>query len=301
MKAKYFALTPAKFKLDGGAMYGIIPKPLWEKKSMPDEMNRIDLALRCLCIEVGNKLILIDTGIGDYHSSKFNEQFVIRGPSHPLLQSLKKIGKNCDDITDVIISHLHFDHVGGLGHFEQEEFSAVFKNATYHLHSDHYQYSKAPTERDRGSFLSHTYLPLIAQKEALGKVHWCQGEEGIILSEGNYQLQFKISKGHTPYLMHPFDQEWIYLADLIPTSAHLSLPWVMGYDISPGICTVDKKEMLNFVVEKNLKIFFEHDPQYFGAIIKKERINEKDEFVAQKLFEEITEIGGGYQIPISPS
>ena len=284
MLAKYYSINPANFKLDGGAMFGIIPRPLWSKKAVPDEQNRISLSLRILCIEVGKRLILIDTGIGDYHSQKFNEQFAITSPSDPLIAALNLIGKDPDEVTDLILSHLHFDHVGGLACQKNDVLEASFKNAIYHLHKDHFDYAQNPTERDAGSFLLHTFLPLIEKKNKENKVHWCEGQNGIILKEGNYQLNFRTSHGHTPYLMHAYDQEWIYLADLIPTSSHLHIPWVMGYDIAPGVSTKDKRAILKFIFENKLKLFFEHDPEYFGASIKCQIKNNKEEYNFDQLY-----------------
>lgn len=284
MQARYYSLSPSSFKLDGGAMFGIIPKPLWSKKVSADEENRILLSLRSLCIQIGKRLIVIDTGIGNYHDQKFIDQFDIKSPDNPLLHSLLKIGYHPDQVTDLILSHLHFDHVGGLGHKENGVLVPSFKNATYHIHKDHFEYAKNPTERDAGSFLSPSYLPLIDARNKEKKVHWCEGEQGTILKEDNYELKFLTSHGHTPYLMHSYDLEWIYLADLVPTSAHIHIPWVMGYDISPGITTKDKRVLLEFVIEKNLKVFFEHDPIYFGASIKHQMKNGRENYSALNLF-----------------
>jgi glyoxylase-like metal-dependent hydrolase (beta-lactamase superfamily II) len=268
---KYFFLEPASFKLDGGAMFGIIPKPLWNKVHPADELNRIPLAMRLLLIQSGNKNILIDTAIGDYHGKKFDERFAVVSESSPLEGALKKIGLRPTDITDLIISHLHFDHVGGIGKMENEKYIPVLSNATLHLHKNHYEYALNPTERDSGSFHSQDFLPIIEFYKNANQLHWVSGMEGDIL-EG---IHFKCSMGHTPYLMHAYDEKYIYLADLIPTSNHISIAWVMGYDISPGVSTVDKRNFLKFIFDKNLEIVFEHDPVRASGKIK---LNAKGEF-----------------------
>src|SRR5690606_19008627 len=152
---------PATFKLDGGAMFGIIPKPLWEKKIKADEANRILMSLRVMFYQTSNRLILIDTGIGDYHPEKFQMQFEIKGSKHPLEECLNQIGKTADDVTDIVLTHLHFDHVGGLGTVTDNGPMPLFKNATIHLHKKHYEYALSPTPRDAGSFHIKTFKPLI--------------------------------------------------------------------------------------------------------------------------------------------
>lgn len=275
MKTEYFCLEPARFKLDGGAMFGIIPKPLWNKVHPADEQNRIELALRLILLVKGERKILIDTGIGDYHGQKFDERFGIAGSPSPLEKSLAEIGLKADDITDLVISHLHFDHVGGIGKKDQEQMLPVFKKAKLHLHRAHYEYSLKPTDRDTGSFQMNYCLPVIEWYKKMNQIHFVEGLEGEILPG----LNFKCSMGHTPYLLHAYDDKFIYMADLIPTSNHVHIPWVMGYDISPGVTTKDKKEFLSFIEQKNLTMIFEHDPLFVGATVKKD---EKGEFICDK-------------------
>lgn len=273
MNAKqYFSLEPARFRLDGGAMFGIIPKPLWNKVHQADAENRIELALRLILIKDGDKNILMDTGIGDYHGEKWNARFAVQGPSSPLELSLKTIGLKPSEVTDVILSHLHFDHVGGLGKIVDGKIEPVLKNAKLHLHQKHFLYSQNPTERDSGSFQNEFFLPLIKWYEENKKIHFLNELEGEIFPGINY----KCSMGHTPYLLHAYDEKIIYMADLIPTSNHVPIPWVMGYDISPGITTSDKKNFLKMIEEKKLTMIFEHDPLYVGATVKK---NDKSDFI----------------------
>ncbi len=277
MSKQYFSLEPARFKLDGGAMFGIIPKPLWSKVHPADEMNRIELALRLIVIKSGSKNILIDTGIGDYHGEKFDQRFAVVGGASPLEKALAEIQLRPEDITDLVISHLHFDHVGGIGKMVDGKMEPVLKNAIVHLHQKHYEYSHHPTERDSGSFHFDDFNPVLEWYKEQHQIHFLEGIEGEILPG----LKFMCSMGHTPYLLHPYDDKFIYMADLIPTSNHVSIPWVMGYDISPGVTTKDKFHFLSFINDKKLAMIFEHDPVYFGSTVKK---NEKGEFVcAQKL------------------
>ncbi len=279
----YYALEPAKFRLDGGAMYGIIPKPLWQKGSPPDEENRIDLALRCLLIRTESKNILIDTGIGDYHPEKFNKMFDIRTEKNPLALCLQELGLKPEDITDLIISHLHFDHAGGIGQLNsQGEMTPIFTNAKLHLHKDHYNYSQNPGKRDAGSFHTQSFNPIIEYYGHRNQIHWLQGTQGEILTYDNSEvLNFLSSNGHTPHLIHPFDDKFIYLADIIPTSNHLRIPWVMGYDLMPGVSADDKERILKIIAEHQLTIVFEHDVEYWGCTVEK---NAKDQVIAKEKF-----------------
>lgn len=283
---KYAVIEPARFKLDGGAMYGIIPKPLWNKVHPADEYNRVDLALRLWLIQSEERLIVVDTGIGDYHDEKFNKNFDVRSDDNPIEQALKSLGLSCDDVTDLVISHLHFDHVGGIGVKDDSgNWKPVFTNARCHIHEDHLEYAHNATDRDRGSFHTQNFDPIINIYKESGKLHLYKGKEGELFSLNDKEvLKFKCSFGHTPWLMHPYTSEYIYLADLIPTGRHIHVPWVMGYDISPGVTTEDKKDFLNFINDKKLTAIFEHDPDNWGATIgevKPGRFGALESFKAQ--------------------
>ena len=226
---QYTILEPAYFRLDGGAMYGIIPKPLWNKVHPADNLNRVDLALRLMLIEQSDKKIVIDTGIGDYHDEKFNQRFDVRCHKSPLEETLDDAGVHPEEITDLIVTHLHFDHVGGIGKLENESFVPLFKNARVHLHKDHYEYAHNPTPRDSGSFHTQNFDPIIEFYKDKNKIVWHEGETGEILKLSNHHpLRFICSHGHTPHLMHPYNDQFIYLADLSPTAHHVHIPWVMG-------------------------------------------------------------------------
>ena len=258
---EHFLLEPGRFRLDGGAMFGIVPKPLWSKVAPPDDYNRIDLALRLWLIKMPNHIILVDTGIGDVYEEKFCQQFDIRQGNSPLEGALASVGVSTDEVTDLVLSHLHFDHAGGIGKRVGGEIHPLFSRARCHIHKEHYAYSCQPTPRDKGSFHRHNFEPVIDYYRKNNQMVWHTGEEGLLLES----LYFRCSHGHTPWLMHPYDERFIYLADLIPTSHHVHIPWVMGYDISPGVTTTDKLEVLDFVLEKGLTIIFEHDPSYWGG------------------------------------
>ena len=268
---KYFVLQPAVFKLDGGAMFGIIPKPLWSKAIAADELNRIELSLRVMLIQTKHKNILIDTGIGDYHGDKFENRFGVEGDKNPLIELLRsQLNLAPSDITDLIISHLHFDHVGGLGSDDTSETPAhrpLFPEATLHVHRQHYEYALNPTDRDAGSFHAQYFKGLLGAAEARGKVHWLEGAEGLILDDNNDKIFFKCSFGHTPNLVHAWDEKFIYMADLVPTSHHIPVPWVMGYDIAPGQTTKDKRAFYEFIAGEKKTMIFEHDMAFWGAQI----------------------------------
>lgn len=280
-----YMIEPARFKLDGGAMYGIIPKPLWNKVHPADEHNRVDLALRLWLMRSGDKVVLVDTGIGDYHGKTFDQRFDVRGKDDPLTQALATLDLTPDDITDLVISHLHFDHVGGIGRLNKDdEMVPLFSKATCHVHRQHFEYAQKPTARDSGSFHTHHFMPVLNYYKDQGQLVFHEGEEGLIFNFAQDQpLRFKCSHGHTPWLMHPYTDQYIYLSDLIPTTHHLHIPWVMGYDISPGITTENKQEFLSFIREHNLSVIYEHDPEYWGSSLtldEKNRIAHKEKFSA---------------------
>lgn len=281
-----YSLRPGKFRLDGGAMYGIIPKPLWEKKSPPDELNRIDLDLRLVLILYKDKKILIDTGIGDYHDEKFVGQFDVRPPAPSLKNVLESQSISLTAITDIVLTHLHFDHAGGLVTGSEEGNQRLFPQAKIHLHREHYNYALQPTPRDQGSFRMQDYGPALEEYRKNDQIRWLDETSDTIFDEGeDFQLKFLTTHGHTPYMIHPYTKDFIYLADIIPTSNHIRVPWVMGYDIAPGVSTADKERVMDFISQKNLTVIFEHDPLYWGGRIKKD---EKKGYMPGELFETAT-------------
>lgn len=260
---QYALLNPTYFKLDGGAMFGIIPKPLWNKKYSCDQENRINLSTRLLLIKQDKRTILIDTGLGNYHDDKFVDRFQVSSPKINFEKLLANLNLSPLDITDLVLSHLHFDHAGGILDYSNNRAEIIFKNATLHIHKAHYEHAKNPTLKDTGSFHFIYIQAAIDSYLKLGQLNWLQGLSGEILP----QLNFITSMGHTPYMIHPYDEHYIYLADLIPTHHHLPIPWVMGYDLSPGITVDEKVKILDFIYKNNLTIVYEHDPEYYGSKI----------------------------------
>ena len=246
--------------------------------------------MRLWCTKTKNKLIITDTGIGDYHGEKFEQQFGVRGGAHPLKQALNQAGYELEDVTDLVISHLHFDHAGGICTEDNGNFIPVFPNATLHLHRRHYDYSLDPFDKDRGSFHSNVYNPAVQYYRQNNKLNWLDNEKGQILSDHGYELKFVVSHGHTPFLIHPFDSKYIYLADIVPTSNHVHIPWVMAYDIEPARSTEDKKRILKMVAEKDLTIIFEHDPIFWGAKVSTEnpkKFTTTERFEAKSKYQQI--------------
>ncbi len=286
---KYFILEPALFKLDGGGMYGIIPKPLWNKVHPADEDNRVLLALRLMLIKGSKRTVLVDTGIGDYHDEKFIKMFDVKSKASPLEQALSNIGLKKEDITDLVISHFHFDHIGGMGETNQlSEHLPVLPHVKVHVHKKHYDYAFKPTPRDSGSFHKHLFAPLLKSYQDKGQLFFYDGDQGELFDLGDGEkLNFITSHGHTPWLLHPYTKDYIYLTDLIPTSNHIHIPWVMGYDIAPGVTTEYKEKLLNFIEKNNLKVVYEHDPKFWGSQISRD---EKGRIQTSKNFERQEEI-----------
>ncbi len=271
--SRYFMKTsvihPGTFKLDGGAMFGIIPKPLWERKITPDDKNRILMSLRLVLFETKNKKILIDTGIGDYHGQRFEEQFDLILPQSPIIEALKEANLKAEDITDIVLTHLHFDHVGGLGTGEDGT-TPVFPNAKIHLHQKHLEYAQNSSQRDAGSFHVKNFLPIIEYYKGKNQIQLLTELDGTILEDGDDSLKYKTSFGHTPYMIHPYNDKFIYMADLVPMEHHVHVPWVMGYDIEPAVTTKYKEEFYNFILKNDLSMIFEHDNESVMSKLKKD-------------------------------
>ena len=258
------SIETGTFVLDGGAMFGIVPKTIWDRKIPADEKNRIDMALRCLLI-VGNKRrILVDVGIGDKCSKKFSEIYKIDLTSCNIRKSIKEYGLTVEDITDVILTHFHFDHVGGATYLKAGNLLPVFPNATYYIQNEHYALAHNPSEKDKGSFRNENFEPL----EEAGKLKIISGEfeifpdVSLIVSNGHTvgQQLVKVSNGVDTL---------VYCADLIPTSAHIPLPYVMSYDLYPLVTIDEKKKLLHNASEGDWILFFEHDPLVEAVKVKK--------------------------------
>jgi len=269
---KYYSIYPSHFKLDGGAMFGIVPKPLWSKKIAADELNRIEMNCRMFLIQTKSKNIIIDLGVGDYHGEKFDKRFGIKENFNPIANVLEKnLNISCHEITDIIVTHLHFDHVGGLG--TEDGHCPLFPNATLHLHANHFEYSLNPTPRDIGSFHKEYFEPLVNWYEQKNQIHWLNDKSDKILHDQDYELSFKVSHGHTPFQVLPFDEKIIYMGDLLPTSHHLNIAWTMGYDLHPGQTALERAEIYDWIIQRDLILVFDHDKDFWGA-----KIHKKDKF-----------------------
>ncbi len=284
----YGSLYPSTIKLDGGAMFGIIPKPLWSKKIAPDEFNRIPMTMRVFIVKEGNRLILIDSGAGDYQGEKFNERYGLRHPPVGFKELLHKmLGCTPEDVTDLVLSHLHFDHASGA--LTSTELLPAFPNATLHVHREHYEYSKNPTLRDAGSFQNNVIEKIISYYESKKQINWLTGKEGTVaLSETKNPIYFRTCHGHTPYQILPYDNKFLFMADLVPTHAHFNIPWVMGYDLHPGVSAQERADIYPWIQSKNLFCIFDHDLQYWGAKITKSTNGENAqdfEKITHELFE----------------
>ncbi len=269
-------LPTGTFGLDGGAMFGIIPKVLWQRTNPPDDANRITLGTRCILLQSNERNILIDTGIGNFWDEKFNKIYRIDKTDSDLKTSLLNENLSEEDITDVILTHLHFDHTGGSTKLENGKMIPAFPNAKFYVQKKHFDWALNPSDRDRGSFISNRFLPLHEE----GVLEFTGGDtefdDEITLIEINghtfSQQMVKLSDGNNTLL---------FCGDLIPTMSHIPIPYVMGYDIQPLVTVEEKKKYLSAAVEENWKLIFEHDPFVIGATITKTEkgfaVNEKFE------------------------
>ena len=254
------------FGLDGGAMFGIIPKPLWQKTNPPDNANRIKLATRNLLLVDGNRKILVDTGNGNKWDEKAKSIYGFDF-TNSLEGGLKNINLKPGDITDVILTHLHFDHTGGSTKIENEKLVPAFPNAKYYVQKENFEWAMNPSERDRGSYLKDSFEPLMKE----GVLNFIEGEEKF-----DDEIEFVFINGHTfaQQLIKVYDSSntILYCGDLFPTTSHIPLPYVMGYDLQPLVTVEEKKKILEKVIEENWELFFEHDPETALASVEK---NEK--------------------------
>ena len=257
---RIYPIETGNFKLDGGAMFGVVPKVLWQRTNPADVNNLIEMSMRCMLIEDGDRLILIDTGMGNKQSEKFFGFYYLWG-DFSLDTSLAQHGFHRDDITDVFLTHLHFDHCGGAIQWNKERtgYEPAFKNAKFWTNSNHWQWATVPNQREKASFLKENIHPM----EASGQLNYVQ------LPSGNYQenseLGFGIlfADGHTEKQMIPHIQykgkTIVFMADLLPTVGHIPLPYVMGYDTRPLLTMDEKQIFLNEAVEKEYILFLQHD------------------------------------------
>lgn len=255
---RLYPIETGNFKLDGGAMFGVVPKSIWQKTNPADANNMCSWSMRCLLIEDGNKLILIDTGIGDKQSEKFFSYYYLFG-NNTLKSSIENLGFSLDDITDVVLTHLHFDHCGGaIERKNNEQFIPVFKNATYWNNERHWKWATEPNPREKASFLHENITPI----QESGQLKFVDRTGNLTLNAlPNIDLFF--ADGHTDSQMLPIihynNQKIVFMADLLPSVGHIPLPYVMGYDTRPLLTLAEKDLFLQKAAAENYILFLEHD------------------------------------------
>ena len=272
---KLYTINTGYFKLDGGAMFGVVPKSIWNKINPSDENNMCNWALRCLLIEDGSRLILVDNGIGEKQDEKFFSYYYLHGDD-TFDTSLAKYGFTKDDITDVFLTHLHFDHCGGSIVRSGEKLMPAFKNATYWSNKTHWDWAVHPNDREKASFLKENILPIEESGQLKYIEHrfdnkadtlgWDTTINAVLPSVPfTENVSVRFVSGHTQAMMLPQikyqGKTIVYMADLLPSSGHIPLPYVMAYDMFPLTTLQEKKSFLQEAVENNYILFFEHDPQ----------------------------------------
>jgi glyoxylase-like metal-dependent hydrolase (beta-lactamase superfamily II) len=256
---KIHPLNTGNFKLDGGAMFGVVPKTIWQNTNPADQNNMCDWSMRSLLIEDGNKLILVDTGIGDKQAEKFFSHYYLSG-TDSLKGNLNKLGFSLDDVTDVFLTHLHFDHCGGAIQWNKDRtgFEPVFKNAMYWSTENHWKWATEPNPREKGSFLSENILPI----QESGQLKFIE-RTGDFSSNVFNNFDVLFVDGHTESMMIPHihyqGKTLVFMADLLPSTGHVPLPYVMGYDTRPLITMTEKEKFLNQAANNDFILFLEHD------------------------------------------
>jgi glyoxylase-like metal-dependent hydrolase (beta-lactamase superfamily II) len=261
---KLYTINTGYFKLDGGAMFGVVPKSIWNKINPADENNLCSWALRCLLIEDGDRLILVDNGNGDKQDAKFFSHYYLHGDD-TLDKSLAKHGFHRNDITDVFLTHLHFDHCGGSIIREGDKLVPTFQNATYWSNKEHWDWAVHPNDREKASFLKENILPIeeSGQLKFINVAEFSDNRLGSTFFTENISVRFV--SGHTQAMMLPQikykDKAVVFVADLLPSAGHIPIPYVMAYDMFPLTTLNEKKSFLKEAVENNYILFFEHDPK----------------------------------------
>jgi glyoxylase-like metal-dependent hydrolase (beta-lactamase superfamily II) len=251
-----FTIDTGFFKLDGGAMFGVVPKSIWNKLNPADENNMCTWAMRCLLIQDDNRLILVDNGIGNKQDEKFLGHYYLHG-NDTLEKSLAKHGFNTDDITDVFLTHLHFDHCGGSIKRDGDKLVPAFKNAIFWTNEQHWKTATTPNDREKASFLKDNILPI----QQSGQLKFVSNHQ----NDFSANFQVKQVFGHTEAMMLPMinykGKTIVYMADLLPSVGHIPVPYVMAYDMFPLTTLNEKKSFMNEAVENDYILFFEHDPK----------------------------------------
>lgn len=251
---KLHVINTGLFKLDGGAMFGVVPKTIWQKTNPADENNLCTWAMRCLLIEDGDRLILIDNGLGDKQDAKFFSHYYLHGEGS-LIRSIHAAGFSEDDITDMFLTHLHFDHCGGGVRYQHGKLALTFRNATYWSNADHWKWATEPNPREKASFLKENILPM----QESGHLSFINpGDKSTFPS-----MDIQYVSGHTEKMMIPRikvgDKVICFMADLLPSAGHIPLAYVMGYDTRPLITLEEKEKFMNEAADQQYILFFEHD------------------------------------------
>lgn len=275
---KLHAIETGRFRLDGGAMFGVVPKVLWERTNPADGQNRIDMAMRCLLIEDENRLILVDNGVGHKYDDKFAKLYAVEHGAQTLDKSLEALGFGRQDVTDVILTHLHFDHCGGSTewHATKERFEPAFENAHFWVQKAHLEWALNPNAREKASFFDHNIQPLVQSEQ----LRLLQGELEIFPG-----VDLKVFYGHTEAQQLPLisykGRQILFAADLFPSFGHLPLPYVMGYDTRPLLTLGERERVLPWLVDEGIVLFYEHDPYHECGTVKR---NEKGTYVSGETF-----------------
>jgi len=257
---KLYPIETGNFKLDGGAMFGVVPKSIWNKTNPADSNNMIDMAARCLLIENGDRLTLIDTGMGNKQSDKFFGYYYQWG-DHSLDKSLNQFGFHRDDITDVFLTHLHFDHCGGSIQWNKDRtgYEPAFKNAVFWTNEEHWKWAIEPNEREKASFLKENLLPM----QNSGQLQFITRDNTPYKAQSEMDFGILFVDGHTEKQMIPHitykDKSLVFAADLLPTAGHIPLPYIMGYDTRPLLTLTEKAQFLEKAVNNEYYLFLEHD------------------------------------------
>jgi glyoxylase-like metal-dependent hydrolase (beta-lactamase superfamily II) len=259
---EFLVLNDGTFRLDGGAMFGVVPKPMWEKKSRPDDRNRILLSMNCLLIRAAGKTLVVETGAGDKWDAKRRDIYAFEGAPR-LPDQLAAHGVKPDQVDIVINTHLHFDHCGWNTHLVDGKPRPMFPNARYVVQKPHFEHAKSPNERDRASFLPDNFLPV----EATGQWWLLEGEHEIVPGVSVFP-----APGHTPAMqcvkLEGAGKAAIFLSDLVPTTAHLPFPWIMGFDLYPLTTLDNKKQWLPQIARNGWLALFAHDPVVRAAYLR---------------------------------
>ena len=264
-KYDLYSVETSEFGLDGGAMFGIIPKPVWEKKVSADELNRVNMVTRSLLLVSDEKKILIDTGNGTKWEEKYKQIYDINTDQYNIEKSLGKYGFSSEQITDVICTHMHFDHIGGNTKIKSGEVVPTFPNAKYWISEENWKLANHPSQKDAGSFIEHDWK-VLAENQMIEII---DGREPFI--EG---IDTIVTHGHTPGLLHPIvsdgSNKLFYGADIFPMVAHIPIPWVMAYDVQPVVTMEEKQKLLQKMEREDWILFFEHDPHIQACTVHKD-------------------------------